>query len=63
MTSEDVPDAPNEWRAQSTVIHTALIRCRLPSSAVAGRRVGDNAKPGVVMARVVRDATNARIAH
>jgi hypothetical protein len=25
MTSDDVPDAPNEWRAQSTVIYTALI--------------------------------------
>jgi hypothetical protein len=24
-TSDDVPDAPNEWRAQSTVIYTALI--------------------------------------
>jgi hypothetical protein len=25
MTSDDVPDAPNERRAQSTVIYTALI--------------------------------------
>ncbi len=25
MTSDGVPDAPNEWHAQSTVIHTALI--------------------------------------
>ena len=25
MTSDDVPDAPNVWRAQSTVISTAFI--------------------------------------
>jgi hypothetical protein len=25
MTSDDVPDAPDEWHAQSTVIDTALI--------------------------------------
>lgn len=25
MTSDDVPDAPDGWRAQSTVIYTAFI--------------------------------------